>query len=192
MLNHIRPALTSLIAFTLLTGVAYPVAMTGAAQLIASHQANGSQVKVGGRVVGSALIGQVFTRPGYLQGRPSAAGDGYDPTQSGGSNLGPLDPKLADRVAKSAAALGGRPGALPADAVTTSASGLDPDISPEFARLQAPRIAAARHVGLEAVQAVLDQQTAARFLGIVGEPRVNVLAANLALDQRFGTQPPKS
>eukprot|EP01039_Chlorochromonas_danica_P015163 gene15163-17800_t len=137
----------------LVLGVGYPLALTGIAQAIAPGAANGSLVRIGGRIVGSRLIGQTFTRDGYVHGRPSAAGDGYDPTQSGGSNLGPMDPKLADRIAKSAAALGVDRSAIPEDAVTTSASGLDPDISPTFARLQAPRVAAARHVDLGAVQA---------------------------------------
>ena len=192
MLNQLRPAVMSLLALTLLLGLAYPLAMTGLAQAVVPNAANGSLVRVGGRVVGSRLIGQMFTRPDYLQGRPSAAGDGYDPTQSGGSNLGPLDPKLADRIAKSAAALGGDPRTLPADAVTTSASGLDPDISPEFARRQVARIAAARHMDAAAVQAVIDQHTEGRFAGLIGEPRVNVLAVNLALDQRFRTGKPQS
>jgi len=192
MLNHIRPALTSLLALTLVLGVAYPLALTGVAQAIAPDAANGSFVRVGGRIVGSRLIGQTFTRDGYVHGRPSAAGDGYDPTQSGGSNLGPMEPKLADRIAKSAAALGAGRSAIPVDAVTTSASGLDPDISPAFARLQAPRVAAARHVDLGAVQAVIDQHTEGRFAGLIGEPRVNVLAVNVALDQRFPTGKPRS
>jgi len=192
MLNHIRPALTSLLALTLVLGVAYPLAMTGVAQAIAPDAANGSFVRVGGRIVGSRLIGQTFTRDGYVHGRPSAAGDGYDPTQSGGSNLGPMEPKLADRIAKSAAALGVDRSAIPVDAVTTSASGLDPDISPAFARLQAPRVAAARHVDTGAVQAVIDQHTEGRFAGLIGEPRVNVLAVNVALDQRFPTGKPRS
>lgn len=192
MLNHIRPALTSLLALTLVLGVAYPLAMTGVAQAIAPDAANGSLVRVGGRIVGSRLIGQTFTREAYVHGRPSAAGDGYDPTQSGGSNLGPMEPKLADRIAKSAAALGVDRSAIPVDAVTTSASGLDPDISPAFARLQAPRVAAARHVDTGAVQAVIDQHTEGRFAGLIGEPRVNVLAVNVALDQRFPTGKPRS
>lgn len=192
MLNQLRPAVMSLLALTLLLGLAYPLAMTGLAQAVVPDAANGSLVRVGGRVVGSRLIGQMFTRPDYLQGRPSAAGDGYDPTQSGGSNLGPLDPKLADRAAKSAAALGGDRRTLPADAVTTSASGLDPDISPEFARRQVARIAAARKVDAAAVQALIDQHTEGRFAGLIGEPRVNVLAVNLALDQRFRTGKPQS
>jgi len=192
MLNQIRPAVVSLAALTLLLGLAYPLAVTGIAQVFSPGPANGSLVMAGGRVVGSRLIGQIFTRPEYLHGRPSAAGDGYDPTQSGGSNLGPLDPKLADRIEKSAAALGGDRKAIPVDAVTTSASGLDPDISPEFAAMQAARIAAARHVRAEDVQDLIGRQTEGRFVGVIGEPRVNVLAVNIALDQRFGKMKPHS
>ncbi len=192
MRNQVRPAVVSVLALTLLLGVAYPLAVTAVSQVIAPDAANGSLVRVGGRVIGSRLIGQMFTRPEYLQGRPSAAGDGYDPTQSGGSNLGPMDPKLADRIRTSAARLGGDPRALPVDAVTTSASGLDPDISPAFARFQAPRIAAARHVGVDAVLAVINAGVEGRLAEVVGEPRVNVLAVNVALDQRFGTVRPKS
>ena len=186
MLNQIRPAIVSIAAFTLIVGVAYPLAVTGVAQVISPNAANGSLVTAGGHVVGSHLIGQTFTRAEYLHGRPSAAGDGYDPTQSGGSNLGPLDPKLADRIEKSAAALGADRKAIPVDAVTTSASGLDPDISPEFAAMQAARIAATRHARAEDVQTLIGQHTEGRFAGVIGEPRVNVLAVNIALDQRFG------
>ena len=186
MLNQIRPAIVSIAAFTLIVGVAYPLAVTGVAQVISPNAANGSLVTAGGHVVGSHLIGQTFTRAEYLHGRPSAAGDGYDPTQSGGSNLGPLDPKLADRIEKSAAALGRDRKAIPVDAVTTSASGLDPDISPEFAAMQAARIAATRHARAEDVQTLIGQHTEGRFAGVIGEPRVNVLAVNIALDQRFG------
>ena len=141
MLTHIRPAVVTLGLMTLLTGVAYPLAVTGVA-LALPGPAQGSLVRDGaGRVIGSALIGQGFARPEYLHGRPSAAGNGYDPTASGGSNYGPMDPKLADRVAKDATALAteARGLALPADAVTASGSGLDPDVSPAFAALQAPR-----------------------------------------------------
>ncbi len=184
MLSHIRPAVVTLGLMTLLTGVAYPLAVTGVA-LALPGPAQGSLVRDGGgRVVGSALIGQAFARPEYLHGRPSAAGSGYDPTASGGSNYGPLDPRLADRVAKDAGALAKEApgGALPPDAVTTSASGLDPDVSPEFAALQAPRVAAARSVPTVAVQEVIDRNTQGRTLLILGEPRVNVLAVNRALD----------
>ena len=187
MLTHIRPAVVTLGLMTLLTGVAYPLAVTGIA-LALPGPAGGSLVRDGaGHVVGSALIGQAFAKPQYLHPRPSAAGNGYDPTASGGSNLGPLDPKLADRVAKDAKAMAAdSPGAaLPPDAVTTSASGLDPDVSPAFAALQAPRIAAARGTPVASVQAVIDRQARGRTLLILGEPRVNVLAVNRALDAQM-------
>ena len=192
MLSHLRPAIVMMAAMTLVTGVAYPLAVTAVAQL-APHPANGSLLTgAGGRVIGSALIGQAFTRAEYLHGRPSAAGAGYDPTASGGSNYGPMDPKLADRIkgdaaaiAKDAAAHGNASPVIPADAVAASGSGLDPDISPAFAALQAPRIAAARHAKLSDIQAVIGAHTQARTLAILGEPRVNVLLVNRALDQQL-------
>src|SRR5580658_10231053 len=146
-MQHVRPALVMMVLFTLLLGLAYPLAMTGVAGLIFPNQAGGSLVKdAAGHVMGSSLIAQGFAKPEYLHPRPSAAGNGYDPMNSGGSNLGPLDQKLIDRVKGDAATIaksnGGAP--IPADAVTTSASGLDPDISPENAHMQAARIAAAR------------------------------------------------
>ena len=191
MLTHIRPAVVTLGLMTLLTGVAYPLVVTGLAAALPGP-AQGSLIKDdAGRVVGSALIGQGFAKVGYLHGRPSAAGNGYAPTASGGSNYGPLDPKLADRVAKEARALAmeSPDASLPADALTTSASGLDPDVSPEFAALQAPRIAAARHAPVADVQRVIDGQTRGRTLLILGEPRVNVLAVNRALDARLPLAP---
>ena len=187
MLSHLRPALVTIALMTLLTGVAYPLAVTGFAQAMRGP-AEGSLVRdANGHVIGSALIGQAFAKPEYLHGRPSAAGNGYDPTASGGSNYGPLEPKLADRVKGDAATLAKEsPGAaLPADAVTASASGLDPEISPQYARLQARRIAAARHAPESAVLEVIAGQTRDRTLAILGEPRVNVLAVNRALDARF-------
>ncbi len=186
MLTHLRPAIVMIALFTLLTGLLYPLAMTGLSQVLLSGPANGSLLRDGaGHVLGSSLIAQGFARPQYLHPRISAAGNGYDPTASGGSNYGPLDPKLAQRVTGDAATLSkASPGAvIPADAVTASASGLDPDISPENARLQAPRIAAARHVAVTDVQTVLDSSIEGRALLIFGEPRVNVLEANLALDR---------
>jgi K+-transporting ATPase ATPase C chain len=138
-------------------------------------------------VVGSALIGQAFAQPGYLHPRPSAAGTGYDASASSGSNMGPLNATLATRVKTDADALRAQnPGAaIPADAVTTSASGLDPDVSPAYARFQAPRIAQARGVPLAQVEAVVDAKVEGRLLGFIGQPRVNVLAVNRALDARF-------
>ena len=186
MLTHLRPAVVMIALFTLVTGLLYPLAMTGVAQVLLGGPANGSLLRDdAGHVMGSRLIAQRFARPQYLHPRPSAAGNGYDPTASGGSNYGPMDPKLAQRIAGDAATLSkATPGqTLPVDAVTASASGLDPDISPENARLQAPRIAAARHAALPEVQAVLDRLAKGRSLAIFGEPRINVLEANLALDQ---------
>ncbi len=188
MFTHLRPAVVMIALFTLLTGLIYPLAMTGFAQALLSGPANGSLIHAAdGHVVGSDLIAQNFVRPEYLHPRPSAAGNGYDPTASGGSNYGPLDPKLAQRVAGDAAMLGkSSPGSLiPADAVTASGSGLDPDISPENARLQAPRIAAARHVATAAVLAVIDSGVEDRALVVLGEPRVDVLTLNRALDARL-------
>jgi K+-transporting ATPase ATPase C chain len=189
MLSHLRPALVSMGLFTVLLGLAYPLAVTGVAQAAFSTQANGSLVKdAKGAVIGSALIGQAFAQPSYLHPRPSAAGaNGYDASASSGSNMGPLNEALATRVKTDADALRAEnPGAvIPADAVTTSGSGLDPDISPTYARFQAPRIAKARGAPLTAVQAVIDGQVQGRLFGFVGQPRVNVLAVNRALDARF-------
>ena len=185
MLVHLRPAVVMIALFTLLTGLLYPLAMTGIAQALLHGPANGSLLRDGaGHVMGSTLIAQGFTKPQYLHPRPSAAGNGYDPTASGGSNYGPLDPKLAQRIAGAAATLAKEaPGrTIPVDAVTTSASGLDPDISPENARLQAPRIAAARNTTVPDVQTVIDRLVQGRTLVVFGEPRINVLEANLALD----------
>lgn len=174
--------------FTALLGLAYPLAVTGVAQAVFPTQANGSLVRdAGGRVVGSALIGQAFAKPEYFHGRPSSAGNGYDATASSGSNMGPLNDKLIGREKVDAAALRAEnPGAvIPADAVTTSASGLDPDISPANARFQAPRIAKARGVPENEVMALIDGQLQQPLLGFIGQPRVNVLALNRALDARF-------
>lgn len=188
MLTHLRPALVSMGLFTALLGVAYPLAVTGVAQAAFPGQANGSLVRdAGGQVVGSALIGQSFARPEYFHGRPSAAGSGYDAGASSGSNMGPLNKTLIDREKTDATSLRAEnPGAvIPADAVTTSGSGLDPDISPANARFQAPRVAKARGVGEAAVLATIDQHVDAPLLGFIGQPRVNVLALNRALDARF-------
>jgi len=189
MLSHLRPAVVSMALFTVLLGLAYPLAVTGVAQAAFPVQADGSLVRdAKGAVVGSALIGQAFAQPGYLHPRPSAAGaNGYDASASSGSNMGPLNETLAKRVKADADILRAEnPGAaIPADAVTTSGSGLDPDISPEYARFQAPRIATARGAPVSAVQAVIDGQVQGRLFGFVGQPRVNVLAVNRALDARF-------
>lgn len=188
MVNQIRPAIVMVALFTLLLGLAYPLAVTGVAQGIFPSQANGSLVRgADGTIQGSALVGQSFTEAGYLRPRPSAAGDGYDGSASSGSNLGPLNEDLATRVAESAAGIRAEDGAgaIPADAVTTSASGLDPDISPAYARLQAQRIAAARGVPVQEVQSVIEQNTHGSLLGFIGQPTVNVLMTNRALDARF-------
>jgi len=188
MLSVIRPALVMMVLFTLVFGLAYPLAITGVAQLALPAQSGGSLVRNGaGNIVGSSLIAQGFSRPEYLHPRPSAAGKGWDPLNSGGSNFGPMDSKLADRVAADAAALRKEnPGAvIPADAVTTSGSGLDPDISPENARMQALRVAASRGLAPGVVDALIAQATAQPFLGFIGQPAVNVLAVNRALDARY-------
>jgi K+-transporting ATPase ATPase C chain len=194
MLGAIRPAIVMIALFTLLLGVGYPLVVTGAAQALFPSQANGSLVRgADGRVVGSALIGQPFAQAAYLHPRPSAAGDGYNAAGSSGSNLGPLNEDLAERIRTDADALRaeiGATAAIPADAVTTSASGLDPDVSPAYARLQAARIAAARGVPVQEVQSVIDDNSEGALLGFIGQPRVNVLLTNRALDARFaGTAP---
>jgi len=188
MLSHLRPALVSMGLFTALLGVAYPLAVTGVAQAAFPAQANGSLVRdAGGKVVGSALIGQSFAKPEYFHGRPSAAGNGYDAAASSGSNMGPLNDKLIAREKADAATLRAEnPGVvIPADAVTTSASGLDPDISPANARFQAPRVARERGAPIGQVTALVDAQVKPPLLGFIGQQRVNVLALNRALDARF-------
>lgn len=189
MLNHIRPAIVMIALFTGVLGVGYPLAVTGVAQAAFSDQANGSLVRdKAGQVVGSALVGQTFAAPGYLHPRPSAAGDGYDAAASSGSNLGPLNPDLITRVKMDADALQSEAGAkaTPADAVTASASGLDPHISPAYAELQVARIAKARGVGEAQVREVIQQHVEGRTFGVLGQPRVNVLLTNQALDARLG------
>ena len=191
MVNQLRPALVMTALFSLLLGLAYPLAVTGVAQVAFPDQANGSLVRdAGGQVVGSSLIGQPFVGATYLHPRPSAAGDGYDAAASSGSNLGPLNPDLTTRVAESAQAIRAEdgPGVIPADAVTTSGSGLDPDVSPAYARLQAARIARARGVPVQQVQSIIDERTEGAFLGFIGQPHVNVLMTNRALDARFGAE----
>ena len=192
MRREISTALRLNLATLVLTGLLYPVAMTGVIQLVARERARGSLVAdESGRVVGSELIAQPFTRAGYLWPRPSAAGaNGYDPTSSGGSNLGPTSQKLHDRAAAEVerlrAANPDAPGPVPAELVTASASGLDPHLSPEAALWQASRVARARGVDAARVRAVIESQVEGRSLGFVGEPRVDVLLANLALDRQFG------
>jgi K+-transporting ATPase ATPase C chain len=188
MLSHLRPAIVSSVLFMGLLGLAYPLAVTGVAQAAFPAQANGSLVKdAKGTVIGSSLIAQAFAKPEYLHPRPSAAGNGYDASASSGSNMGPLNDKLIEREKTDAAALRAEnPGVpIPADAVTTSGSGLDPDVSPANARFQAPRVAKARGAPVGEVLAVIDAHTKAPLLGFIGQPAVNVLAVNRALDARF-------
>jgi K+-transporting ATPase ATPase C chain len=175
----LRPALALTLLLFALTGLAYPALITALAQAAFPHAANGSLAQRDGRVIGSDLIGQNFASPGYFHGRPSAAGQGYDPTQSGGSNLGPTSRALVDRVRAARAA---NPGA-PADLLTTSASGLDPDVTPEAAEWQVTRVAQARHLPRVEVWLLVEQQIEAPVLGVIGEPHVNVLRLNLALDK---------
>jgi len=197
MLREIRPAIVVLLALTIITGLVYPLAMTGIAQVIFPYRAQGSMIERDGKVVGSALIGQNFTSDKYFHGRPSAttAPDPNDPTKtvaapynaanSGGSNLGPSNKALIDRVQGDMDKLKEEnPSApVPADMVTTSASGLDPDISPEAAFFQVPRIAKARNLPEDQIRQLVTDNTQGRFLGLLGEPRVNVLLLNLALDR---------
>lgn len=191
-LRLLRAATVLTALLMLLTGVLYPGAVTAAAHLLFPRQANGSLVEVGGRVVGSALIGQSFTQPWYFHGRPSAAGGGYDAAASSGSNKGPTDAKLAAAIAErvdSAVAGGAARGAVPSDQVTASASGLDPHISPANARGQVGRVARARGADSAAVLALVDRVTEGRQFGLLGEPRVNVLLLNIALDSLFFRSP---
>lgn len=197
MLSHLRPAIVMIVLFTVLTGVAYPLAITGVAQLALSAQANGSLIERDGKIVGSTLVGQNFASDRYFHGRPSATTgpDQADPSKmvdapynaanSMGSNLGPTSKKLVDRVnaAIEAEFAAGRIDIVPADAVTTSASGLDPHISPQFALAQTPTVARARNLSETRVRALVEANIEGRFLGVIGEPRVNVLLLNMALDR---------
>jgi K+-transporting ATPase ATPase C chain len=196
MLQHIRPALVMIVCMTILTGLAYPLAMTGIAQAVFPYQANGSLIQRDGKTIGSALIGQNFVGESYFHGRPSATTDTdpadasktvpapYNAANSGGANLGPTSKALLDRITEDSRKLAAEnPGTpVPMDLVTTSASGLDPDISPAGALFQVPRIAKARNLPAEKIRQLVQSHTTDRIAGLIGEPHVNVLELNLALD----------
>ena len=190
MRHQIAPAFRLMLVLTVLTGLIYPGVVTGFCQVLFRWQANGSMLSVGGKEIGSVLIGQNFSKPEYFHPRPSAAGnDGYDATASTGSNYGPTNQKLFDRV-KSAMEQFRKEnpdytGPIPADLLTASASGLDPDISPASAEAQAPRVAKARGIDLHQVEGLISENTKVADLGFLGEPRVNVLELNLKLDEAF-------
>jgi potassium-transporting ATPase KdpC subunit len=191
MKKHLVTSILMTIVTTLLLGVAYPLIVTALAQLLFPKQANGSLITANGKILGSRIIGQPFSSPGYFRSRPSAAGAaGYDAGSSSGSNLGPTNKMLIDRVSgdvqKAQAENPNLP--VPMDLVTTSGSGLDPHISPDAATFQIPRVARERHISESDVRAVVDKHTEARQLGFLGEPRVNVLELNLDLDTTFPMQ----
>lgn len=184
MKQNLKTAILMTIVTTILLGIIYPLVVTGLAQVIFHDKANGQLISRNGETIGSRILGQGFTGPGYLHSRPSAAGNGWDAANSGGTNLGPTNQKLIDRVKQDAAALHAenpnQP--VPVDMVTTSASGLDPDITPASADFQVPRIARERGLSVDQVAQIIRQHTEPRQLGFLGEPRVNVLEVNLALD----------
>ena len=188
MKQNLKIAILMTVVTTVLLGIIYPLVVTGLAQALFHDQANGQLIYRDGQLIGSKIIGQAFTGPGYLDSRPSAAGNGYDAANSAGTNLGPTNQKLIDRVNADVARWQkenpGHP--VPIDLVTTSASGLDPDITPAAAEFQVPRIARALALSEEQVRQIVRQHTAERQLGFLGEPRVNVLEVNLALDALTG------
>jgi len=205
MLRELKPAILLVLVFVVLTGIAFPLVMTGVSKAIFPSQANGSLIEKDGKVIGSSLIGQNFADPKYFHPRPSSAGSGYDAANSSGTNLGPTSGKLIDGIHKKTADGKDDPGnfdglvdlatayrkenglaentPVPADAVTRSGSGLDPEISPANAELQVARVAKARSLSVDAVKKLVTENTAGRTLGVLGEPRVNVLKLNLALDK---------
>jgi K+-transporting ATPase ATPase C chain len=190
MWQQILPGLRLKLFMTLVLGILYPLGMTGIAQILFPHQANGSLIPSGNKFIGSELIAQNFTKPEYFHPRPSAAGnDGFDATNSGGSNFGPTNQKLIDRTKASIEAFRKEnpdtSGPLPADLVTASASGLDPHLSPDSAKAQAARVAKARGISVDQVNQLIAQFTEGPDLGLLGEPRVNVLKLNLAMDRAF-------
>lgn len=189
MLEQLMPAVRVTLVLTVLTGMLYPALVTGIAKVIFPRQAAGSLVEAGGKTVGSELLGQKFVKPEYFQGRPSAAGDGYDAANSGASNLGPTSQKLVDRIKSDVEKFRKEnpdfSGPIPADLLTSSASGLDPHISPASAAAQVPRVARARRVAQDRIQELVARSTENRQLGFLGEPRVNVLKLNLALDSAY-------
>ncbi|MFZ0030665.1 MAG: potassium-transporting ATPase subunit KdpC [Candidatus Cybelea sp.] len=190
MISHLGTSLRVTVVSVILLGLIYPLAMTAFAQLIFPWQAKGSPVTINGRTVGSAIVGQLWKKPQYFHGRPSAAGKGYDPTATGGTNFGPTSKKLIDSTRATIAALEKEnpdaSGSPPMDLITSSGSGIDPDITPEAAYWQAPRVAKARQMSLAAVRALVARHVRGRTFGFLGEPRINVLEINLALD---GLQP---
>ena len=189
MKKNLRTALLMTIATTILLGIIYPLVITGISQVIFPDRANGQLITREGKIIGSRLIGQAFSGPGYFHSRPSAAGNGYDAANSGGTNLGPTNQKLIARVAQDVASLQaenpGKP--VPIDLVTTSASGLDPDISLAAAEFQVPRVAHNRGASQENIRQLVHDHTALRQFGFLGEPRVNVLELNLELDSKYSS-----
>jgi K+-transporting ATPase ATPase C chain len=193
MFEQLWPAVRITVVLTVLTGMLYPALVTGIAQAIFHKQANGSLIEANGKVIGSELIGQKFSKPEYFQGRPSGAGDGYDAANSGATNFGPTSQKLADRIKADAEKFRTEnpefTGPIPADLLTSSGSGLDPHISPASAYAQAPRVAKARGVAEDRIRQLVASALEPRQLGFLGEPRVNVLQINLALDSTYPHHP---